>query len=122
MHAFRSPQRPSGAAPFLITLAASAAAVAAVVAWLERTDSPWLTVAAVVLLLALAGSAAYQIALLLGPDRRRPVSRAVWLAPALLAVGLVVSLELPIVGDASVLPSGSPAGTVRGFLGAVVDG
>jgi hypothetical protein len=106
----------------LVSFALSALAVVGAVGWLGRTDSPIVAVAAVLLALALTGMVLARLAAML-PDRPRALRhpRASWLVPGLAAVVLLVPLGVPSLAHPPVRPGSSPRGTVRGFLGDVVD-
>jgi hypothetical protein len=104
----------------LVSFTLSALAVVGAVGWLGRTGSPLVAVGAVLLAMALA---ALLLAQLMGmlPERPRPSRRAwvAWLGVA--AVALLVPLAVTSAARAPLRPGASPQGTVRGFLGAVVD-
>jgi hypothetical protein len=106
----------------LVSFALSALAVVGAVGWLGRTDSPLVAVGAVALAVALTALVLGRLAAML-PDRPRVLRHpsAAWLVPGIAAAALLVPLGLPSLAHPPFLPSGSPAGTVRGFLGAVVD-
>jgi hypothetical protein len=106
----------------LVSFTLSALAVVGAVGWLGRTGSPLLVVAAVALALALTAMVLGRLLAML-PDRPHAPAhpRAFWLVPGIAAAALLVPLGADSVAHPPVRPSGSPAGTVRGFLGAVVD-
>jgi hypothetical protein len=106
----------------LASFTLSALAVVGAVGWLGRTDSPVITVAAVALSLALTAQLLARLVAMM-PERPR-VSRhphAAWLVPGIAAVVLLVPLGARSVEHPPVRPGGTPIGTVRGFLGAIVD-
>jgi hypothetical protein len=104
----------------LVSFSLSALAVVGAVGWLGRTGSPVVAVGAVVLALALTALVLARLTAML-PERPRPYPRFAWLVPGLAAVALLVPLGVTAVARAPLRPSASPQGTVRGFLGAVVD-
>jgi hypothetical protein len=106
----------------LLSFTLSALAVVGAVGWLGRTGSPLVLVAAVLLALALTGLVLGRLLAML-PERPRAMRHpsATWVAPGIVAVALLVPLGLPTIEHPPVRPGGSRIGTVRGFLGAVVD-
>jgi hypothetical protein len=106
----------------LVSFTLSALAVVGAVGWLGRTGSPLMDIAAVALLLVLTTLVLVRLVALL-PDRPRALRYpiAFGLVPGLVAAVLLVPLGISSAAMPRVLPSSSPAGTVRGFLGAVVD-
>jgi hypothetical protein len=106
----------------LVSFTLSALAVVGAVGWLGRTASPLVAIAAVALALVLTAIVLVRLAAML-PDRPRVLAhpRAYWLVPGIAAAALLVPLGVASVAHPMVRPSSSPAGTVRGFLGAVVD-
>jgi hypothetical protein len=106
----------------LASFTLSALAVVGAVGWLGRTDSPAVTVAAVALAVALAAQLLARLVAMM-PQRPRVWQHphAAWLVPGIAAVALLVPLGARSVTHPPVRPGGSQIGTVRGFLGAVVD-
>jgi len=106
----------------LLSFTLSALAVVGAVGWLGRTGSPLVAVGAVLLAVALA---ALVLGRLMGmlPERARPPRHpwVAWLVPGAAAVALLVPLAVTSAARAPLRPGTSPQGTVRGFLGAVVD-
>jgi hypothetical protein len=100
----------------------SALAIVGAVGWLGRTGSPLVAVAAVALAIALTTMLLGRLAGML-PDRPRPLRHpsVYWLVPGIAAAALLVPLGVTSLAHPSVLPGSSPRGTVRGFLGDVVD-
>jgi hypothetical protein len=100
----------------------SALAIVGAVGWLGRTRSPFVAVAAVALAVALTTMLLGRLAGML-PDRPRPLRHPAvyWLVPGVAAAALLLPLGADSIAHPLVQPSSSPAGTVRGFLGAVVD-
>jgi hypothetical protein len=100
----------------------SALAIVGAVGWLGRTASPLVAIGAVALSVALAAMVLHRLAAML-PDRPRPLRHpgVYWLVPGIAAAALLIPLGAESVAHPPVRPSGSPVGTVRGFLGAVVD-
>jgi hypothetical protein len=106
----------------LVTFTLSALAVVGAVGWLGRTGSPLVAIAAVALAVTLTAMVLGRLAAML-PDHPRALRHphAYWLAPGIAAAVLLVPLGLPSVTHPPVRPGSSPQGTVRGFLGDVVD-
>jgi hypothetical protein len=104
----------------LLSFSLSALAVVGAVGWAARTGSPLAVAAAVLLALGLTALVLLRLARML-PDRMRTPPRAGALVPGVLAAVLLGSLAIASVAHAPVRPSGSRAGTVRGFLGYVVN-
>jgi hypothetical protein len=100
----------------------SALAIVGAVGWLGRTGSPLVAAAALALAVALTTMLLGRLAGML-PDRPRPLRHPAvyWLIPGIAAAALLVPLGADSLAHPPVRPSSSPAGTVRGFLGAVVD-
>jgi hypothetical protein len=114
--------RPWKAAMLLASFTFSALAIVGAVGWLVRTGSPLVAIAAVAFALALAALVIRRLVAML-PEQphvaRHP--HAAWLVPAVAAAALLVPLAVPRVAHPPVRPGPTPAGTVRGFLGTVVD-
>ena len=106
----------------LLSFTLSALAVVGAVGWLARSRSPFAVVAAVGLSLALTAMVLLRLAGML-PEPMRPARhpQAGWLVPGVLAAALLGSLAAASVAQAPVRPGNTPAGTVRGFLGYVVN-
>ena len=106
----------------LLSFTFSALAVVGAIGWLGRTGSPLVLVAAIALATVLAGLVLGQLLAML-PERPRAMRHphAAWLIPGIAAAALLVPLGVPSVAHPPVRPGSSPAGTVRGYLGAVVD-
>jgi hypothetical protein len=106
----------------LLSFTLSALAVVGAVGWLGRTDSPLVGVGAVVLALVLTALVLGRLMAML-PQRARRARHpwVAWLVPGVAAVALLVPLAVTSVARAPLRPGSSPEGTVRGFLGAVVD-
>jgi hypothetical protein len=104
----------------LVSLTASTLAAVGAVAWLGRSDSAWVVVGALALLLALIALLGWQLAATVGARAPR-YPRAASLLPGVAAVALLLPLGLVDAARSSVRPGSSPQGTVRGFLGAVLD-
>jgi hypothetical protein len=106
----------------LLSFTLSALAVVGAVGWLARTGSPWAAAGAVGLALALTALVLWRLATMLR-ERPRKMRRPylAWVLPGVAAVALLVPLAATDVANAPVRPSATPAGTVRGFLGDVVD-
>ena len=106
----------------LLSFSLSALAVVGAVGWAARTGNPLAVAAAVVLALGLTAMVLLRLAGML-PDRARPprFPRAAALVPGVIAATLLGSLAIASVAQAPVRPGGSQAGTVRGFLGYVVN-
>ena len=106
----------------LVSFTLSALAIVGAVGWLGWTDSPLVTIGAVVLAVALTALVLGRLAAML-PERPRALRQplAFVVVPSLAAAALLVPLAVSSAASPRVLPSGSPAGTVRGFLGDVVD-
>jgi hypothetical protein len=106
----------------LVAFTLSALAVVGAVGWAARSGSDVVLVAAVALAIALAAMVLLRLAGML-PERIRPsrYPHAAWLVPGVLAVALLGPLAFTSVAAAPVRPGGSETGTVRGFLGNVVD-
>jgi hypothetical protein len=106
----------------LASFTLSTLAIVGAVGWLARTDSPLVVVAAVAFTLVLVGALLRRL-LAMMPERaagaRHP--HAAWLVPGVAAAALLVPLAVPSVAHPPVRPGPTPRGTVRGFLGAVVD-
>jgi hypothetical protein len=115
------PRRTEGGLALLVPFTASALAVAGAAGWLGRSDSGWVTAGAVVLVLVLSTLLGWRLVRWLGPTGGAPLPRVASVVPAVAAVGLLVPLGVVQFTQPTELPSASPAGTVRGFLGAVVD-
>jgi hypothetical protein len=100
----------------------SALAIVGAVGWAARSGSPWVTAAAVGLALALTALVLSQLVVLL-PDRapRQRHPHAGWVIPGIVAAALLIPLALPSFTSPPVRPGATPVGTVRGFLGNVVD-
>jgi hypothetical protein len=113
---------PHAGAMLLLSFTLSAPAVVGAVGWAARTGSDVVLVAAVALAITLAAMILLRLAGML-PERVRPARypQAGWLVPGVLAVALLGPLAVTSVAQAPVRPGGSEAGTVRGFLGDVVD-
>jgi len=113
---------PTSAAMLLVSFTLSALAIVGAVGWLGWTDSPLVTIGAVVLAVALTALVLGRLAAML-PERPRALRQplAFVVVPSLAAAALLVPLAVSSAASPRVLPSGSPAGTVRGFLGDVVD-
>jgi hypothetical protein len=109
-------------AMLLVSFTLSALAVVGAVGWLGRTDSPLVVVGAVALALALTALVLGRLVAML-PERPHMVRypSTFWLVPGVAAVALLAPLGVPSVAHPPTHPSSSPAGTVRGFLGAVID-
>jgi hypothetical protein len=106
----------------LLSFTLSALAVVGAVGWLARTGSPLGVVAAVGLALALTAMVLLRLAgMLPEPMRRARHPHAAWLVPGVLALALLGSLAVASVANAPVEPGTTPEGTVRGFLGYVVN-
>jgi hypothetical protein len=106
----------------LASFTLSALAVVGAVGWLARTGSTAVAIGAVLLALALAGLVIYRLLAML-PDRPAPTRypHAAWLVPGVAAAALLVPLAVPSIAHPPVRPGATPRGTIRGFLGAVVD-
>jgi hypothetical protein len=106
----------------LVSFTLSALAMVGAVGWLGWTDSPLVTIGAVVLLVALTAMVLCRLAAML-PERPRALRHplAFVVVPGIAAAALLVPLAVSSAASPHVLPSGTPAGTVRGFLGDVVD-
>ncbi len=106
----------------LLSFTLSALAVVGAVGWLGRTGSPLVAAGAVLLAMALAGLVLGRLMGML-PQRARPPRHpwVAWLVPGAAAVALLVPLAVTSVARAPLRPGADPRGTVRGFLGAVVD-
>jgi hypothetical protein len=104
----------------LVSFSLSALAVVGAVGWLGRTGSPAVAVGALALALALTALVLARLVAML-PQRARPYPRSAWVVPGLAALALLVPLGVTSAAHAPVRPGASPQGTVRGFLGAVVD-
>jgi hypothetical protein len=106
----------------LASFTLSALAVVGAVGWLARTGSTVVAIGAVLLALALAGLVIYRLLAML-PDRPAPTRypHAAWLVPGVAAAALLVPLAVPSIAHPPVRPGATPRGTIRGFLGAVVD-
>jgi len=106
----------------LLSFSLSALAVVGAVGWAARSGNSLAVAAAVVLALGLTAMVLVQLAGML-PDRVRTprFPRAAALVPGVLAASLLGSLAIASVAQAPVRPDGSQAGTVRGFLGYVVN-
>ena len=106
----------------LLSFTLSALAVVGAVGWLGRTGSPLVLVAAIALALVLTGLVLGRLLAML-PQRPRVMRHpsAAWLIPGIAAVALLAPLGVPSVAHPPMRPGSSPAGTVRGYLGAVVD-
>ena len=106
----------------LVSFTLSALAIVGAVGWLGRTGSPVVTIAAVVLAVALTAMVLGRLAAML-PERPRafryPLAFVV--VPGIAAAALLVPLAVSSAASPRALPAGTPAGTVRGFLGGVVD-
>ena len=100
----------------------SALAVVGAVGWLGWTASPLVTIAAVGFAVALTAMVLARLLAML-PERPRALRhpRAFVVIPGVAAAALLVPLAVATAASSRVLPSGTPAGTVRGFLGDVVD-
>ena len=106
----------------LLSFTLSALAVVGAVGWLGRTGSPLVAAGAVLLAVALAALVLGRLQGML-PERARPPRHpwVAWLVPGVAAVALLVPLAVTSVARAPLRPGAGPQGTVRGFLGAVVD-
>jgi hypothetical protein len=106
----------------LVSFTLSALAVVGAVGWVGRTGSPWAAAGAVALALGLTALVLWRLVAML-PDRPRQLRRPylAWLVPGVLAGALLLPLTATDVARAPVRPGPTPAGTVRGFLGDVVD-
>ena len=109
-------------AMLLLSFTLSALAVVGAVGWAARSGSDVVLVAAVALAITLAAMVLLRLAGML-PERIRPsrYPQAAWLVPGVLAVALLGPLAVASVAQAPVQPGGSEVGTVRGFLGDVVN-
>jgi hypothetical protein len=106
----------------LLSFTFSALAVVGAVGWLGRTDSPWAAVGAVALALGLTALVLWRLAAMLRERPRRPRRPYLtWVVPGMAAAALLLPLAATDVAHAPVRPGATPAGTVRGFLGDVVD-
>jgi hypothetical protein len=106
----------------LVSFTLSALAVVGAVAWLGRTGSPLVTVAAVVLAVVLAAQLLVGlVATLPQSPRASRHPHASWVVPGIAALALLVPFGVRSVVHPPVRPGGTPIGTVRGFLGAIVD-
>jgi hypothetical protein len=106
----------------LLSFTFSALAVVGAVGWLGRTGSPLVAIGAVALAMALAALVLARLAAMLPERARQPRHPWVaWLVPGVAAVALLVPLAVTSAARAPLRPGASPQGTVRGFLGAVVD-
>jgi hypothetical protein len=106
----------------LLSFTLSALAVVGAVGWAARSGSPVAVAAAMVLALGLTAMVLLRLAGML-PDvvRTSRFPRAAALVPGVLAASLLGSLAVASVAQAPVRPGGTQAGTVRGFLGYVVN-
>jgi uncharacterized membrane protein len=109
-------------AMLLLSFSLSALAVVGAVGWAARSGNPLAVAAAVLLALGLTALVLLRLAGML-PDRVRTprFPRAPAVVPGVIAAALLGSLAIASVAQAPVRPSGSQAGTVRGFLGYVVN-
>jgi hypothetical protein len=109
-------------AMLLAAFTLSALAVVGAVGWLGRTGSPVVAVAAVALAVALVLALLGRLLAMMPQhprDRRFP--HATWVVPGIAAVALLVPLGAGSVEHPPVRPGATAIGTVRGFLGAIVD-
>jgi hypothetical protein len=113
--------RPEGGLSLLVPFTTSALAIVGAVGWLARSDSGWVTVGSVLLVVVLVTLLGWRLARWLGPTGGAPLPAVVSAIPAVAAVALLVPLGVAHLSQPSELPTASPAGTVRGFLGAVID-
>jgi hypothetical protein len=106
----------------LLSFSLSALAVVGAVGWAARSGDPLVVAAAVVLALGLTAMVLLRLAGML-PDRVRAprFPRATAIVPGVLAASLLGSLAIANVAEAPTRPGGTQAGTVRGFLGYVVN-
>jgi hypothetical protein len=111
-----------GSTMLLAAFTLSALAVVGAVGWLGRTSSPAIVVAAVALSVALAAQLLVRL-LAMMPEHPRTWRHpnAAWLVPGIAAVALLAPLGIRSVTEPPVRPGATPIGTVRGFLGAIVD-
>jgi len=100
----------------------SALAVVGAVGWLGWAASLLVTIAAVLFAVALTAMVLGRLLAML-PERPRALRHplAFVVIPGAAAAALLVPLAVATAASPRVLPSGTPAGTVRGFLGDVVD-
>jgi hypothetical protein len=112
----------SAATMLLASFTFSALAVVGAVGWIGRSGSPLVAVAAVAFALALTALLIRGLLAML-PERPRAARHphAAWLVPGVAAAALLVPLAVPSVAHPPVRPGPTPEGTVRGFLGTVVD-
>lgn len=106
----------------LASFTLSALAVVGAVAWLGQTDSPLVTVAAMALAVMLAAQVLGRLVAMMPQQpaaRRHP--NAAWIVPGIAALALLVPFGVRSVAQPPVRPSATPIGTIRGFLGAIVD-
>jgi hypothetical protein len=106
----------------LLSFTLSALAVVGAVGWAARTGSPVALVAALGLALGLTAMVLLRLAGML-PEHVRPSRHphAAWVVPGVIAAALLGPLAVATVAQAPTRPGSTPAGTVRGFLGYVVN-
>jgi hypothetical protein len=116
------PDRP---APVLLAaFAAGALAVAEAVAWIGRTQSAWLDVVAVVLMLALLAAIGTSLGRVLaesgeGPRRTRRAATGLGVIAAVALLAGAAPFVVPALARAGL---DGPEAAVRGYVGAEIDG